>query len=317
MFCPKCGNSLPDTAKFCDACGSSIKKKEDSFHLEIEDTNNENTVDVSKDVLSSTELKKSGKPKIGVKILAVMLLIIVTTLVVCLADGCLIHEWRDATCTEPVTCIHCGAIDGEPLGHQWIKATCEKAKTCVVCAVTEGSPAGHSWSAATCTEPQMCSTCYTVGEPAKNHQLDSGGYCTRCNQQIGIALTMSNYKEYIKAFLDKTENYAGVTYYELQFTPVKNVQFYDVKIKVEIIYDVETTNYYRSLNGKTGVLLQNGQYRHKLSTSNTETIQINNQGYGTYGDYTAVQDGNGNRMEATFPNVSANIKKITGYVVEQ
>ncbi len=27
MFCPKCGNELPDTAAFCNACGATIEKK--------------------------------------------------------------------------------------------------------------------------------------------------------------------------------------------------------------------------------------------------------------------------------------------------
>ena len=28
MFCPKCGNELPDTAAFCNACGATIEKKD-------------------------------------------------------------------------------------------------------------------------------------------------------------------------------------------------------------------------------------------------------------------------------------------------
>ena len=27
MFCPKCGNELPDTAAFCNACGATVEKK--------------------------------------------------------------------------------------------------------------------------------------------------------------------------------------------------------------------------------------------------------------------------------------------------
>lgn len=265
MFCSKCGKDLPDTAKFCDGCGNSVKKVERNYPIQKEDDSNIKIVEgARKEEKVSTTIKEENKSKGTGKIFVIIIATLVVALLICLADGCLIHEWRDATCTEP----------------------------------------------------QRCSICYTVGEPAKEHQLDSSGKCTVCNQQVGVALTMSNYKEYIKAFLDKTENYTGVTYYELQFTPKKSVKFYNVKITAEIIYDVETTNYYRSLNGKTGILLQNGKYRHKLSTSTTETIQINEQGYGLYGDYTAVQDGNGNEMDASFPNVSANVKKITGYVVE-
>ena len=28
-----------------------------------------------------------------------------------------LHDWEDATCTEPKTCKHCGATEGNPLGH--------------------------------------------------------------------------------------------------------------------------------------------------------------------------------------------------------
>lgn len=27
------------------------------------------------------------------------------------------HKWKEATCTEPKTCVYCGMTEGEPLGH--------------------------------------------------------------------------------------------------------------------------------------------------------------------------------------------------------
>lgn len=54
-----------------------------------------------------------------------------------------IHEWRDATCTEPQTCSICNRTQGEPLGHEakdWkvvVPATCTTEGTqeapCVRC----------------------------------------------------------------------------------------------------------------------------------------------------------------------------------------
>ena len=29
------------------------------------------------------------------------------------------HKWKEATCTEPKTCVYCGMTEGEPLGHDW------------------------------------------------------------------------------------------------------------------------------------------------------------------------------------------------------
>ena len=33
-----------------------------------------------------------------------------------------IHDWVEATCTEPKTCSVCGATEGDPLGHNWAEA---------------------------------------------------------------------------------------------------------------------------------------------------------------------------------------------------
>ena len=34
------------------------------------------------------------------------------------------HEWKEATCTEPMTCSLCGEKQGEPLGHKYVNPTC-------------------------------------------------------------------------------------------------------------------------------------------------------------------------------------------------
>ena len=76
------------------------------------------------------------------------------------------HEWQDATCTTPKTCVICGDTDGDPLGHQWADATCTAPKTCTVCGETTGSPSKHDWMKATCESPKTCSVCgETAGEP--------------------------------------------------------------------------------------------------------------------------------------------------------
>ena len=39
------------------------------------------------------------------------------------------HKWKEATCTEPKTCVYCGMTEGEPLGHDWKAATINYPKT--------------------------------------------------------------------------------------------------------------------------------------------------------------------------------------------
>lgn len=69
------------------------------------------------------------------------------------------HRWKDATCNDPKACTECFKTDGDPLGHDWAEATCEDAKTCKRCGETEGAPLGHQWKAATYDAPKTCEIC--------------------------------------------------------------------------------------------------------------------------------------------------------------
>lgn len=64
------------------------------------------------------------------------------SIVICflLCGCCLKHEWTEATCTEPKTCVKCGETEGEALGHLWVDATYKEPKTCSRCGMTEGDP---------------------------------------------------------------------------------------------------------------------------------------------------------------------------------
>ncbi|MBR0208943.1 MAG: protein kinase [Oscillospiraceae bacterium] len=53
-----------------------------------------------------------------------------------------VHQWTEATCTEPQKCKTCGEIGSPALGHDWIAATYEKPATCARCGATTGSPKG-------------------------------------------------------------------------------------------------------------------------------------------------------------------------------
>ncbi len=74
------------------------------------------------------------------RILAICIALI---MVLSLTGCCLKHEWKEATCTTPKTCIKCGKTEGEPTGHlntEWmeervniLKATREMVLVCEDC----------------------------------------------------------------------------------------------------------------------------------------------------------------------------------------
>ena len=100
-----------------------------------------------------------------------------------------VHQYRDATCTEPKTCAICGQTEGEAKGHEWTDATCTEPKTCARCGQTEGEAKGHEWTEATCTEPKTCARCGLSEGEAKGHDYTEptcteDGVCTRCGETI-------------------------------------------------------------------------------------------------------------------------------------
>ena len=87
-----------------------------------------------------------------------MLLVIV--LCVSLFTGCCLkHDWEEADCVHPKTCLKCGKTEGEALGHDWIDATCSAPKTCSVCDKTKGEALPHTWVLGDCVTPTTCSVC--------------------------------------------------------------------------------------------------------------------------------------------------------------
>lgn len=100
----------------------------------------------------------------------VLSLVLCICMVAAVLAGCgCKHEYKNATCVEPITCALCGETEGEPLGHTWQDATCEAPKTCVTCSATEGEALGHTWQDATCEAPKTCSVCAATEGEALEH----------------------------------------------------------------------------------------------------------------------------------------------------
>lgn len=131
-----------------------------------------------------------------------MLLIVVA--VACLSGCGHSHRWKEATCTEPKTCVSCDQTEGEALGHDWQEATCTQSSRCSRCQKTNGKPLGHNWTEATCTKAGVCTVCGALGEELAEHSVAEwsvemaatcakggmeAGVCTVCGETIRRPIT--------------------------------------------------------------------------------------------------------------------------------
>jgi len=82
------------------------------------------------------------------------------------------HQWSEATCLTPKTCILCEETEGEPAGHKWVDATCEFPKTCSVCSAIEGNPLCHTEAVRDCA----------INYTDLNRERQT--YCSNCGQVL-------------------------------------------------------------------------------------------------------------------------------------
>ena len=81
-----------------------------------------------------------------------------------LLSGCCIkHEYSEATCTEPQTCVKCGETLGEALGHDYSEATCTEDSVCSRCGDVAQKALGHTPDIEKANY-QQASTCTVCGE---------------------------------------------------------------------------------------------------------------------------------------------------------
>ena len=89
------------------------------------------------------------------------------------------HQWTEATCLAPKTCMLCEITEGEPAEHQWENGTCITPGVCAVCHATDTNTADHTWIDATCQQRKTCELCgEETGEIADC--LYESGKCVYC-----------------------------------------------------------------------------------------------------------------------------------------
>lgn len=65
-----------------------------------------------------------NKPETRTAKITILILVLINCALLCaIAALWHRHEWADATCTEPMTCVEYGKIKGDALGHTWVKVT--------------------------------------------------------------------------------------------------------------------------------------------------------------------------------------------------
>ena len=100
------------------------------------------------------------------------------------------HSWAEATCTEPRTCLLCGATEGKAQGHTWSEwgtvlapsctSTGTESRGCTVCGAVETRPIdalGHTPGDAV-KENEIPATA------TENGSYDRVTYCTVCGEEL-------------------------------------------------------------------------------------------------------------------------------------
>lgn len=257
-YCKNCGTQLRDGASFCPKCGNPVAQPGQAAP-------NAGCVQPGQAGLNAgggnPMPQKGNKKAIGIIAGIIGLIVVAVVLISVFLTGCYLgHDWQEADCTTPMTCAKCGKTEGEALGHEWQKATCTVSKTCSVCGETEGGVLGHTWTdatctvsktcsvcretegsalghiwiEATCTTPKTCSVCGATEGGAAEHDLNSSGKCTVCGEQVGFALNMSNYKNYLSINLKSRG--AGIHADAVEYTiePTANVTFCNVTVTIDV-----------------------------------------------------------------------------------
>ena len=91
------------------------------------------------------------------------------------------HNFKEVSCTEPLTCILCGATEGLAVGHAFEEATCKKPMTCRKCGATEGEVLAHDYKDGVCAvcgeRKESEGLSFTLSEDGESYTVTGMGSC--------------------------------------------------------------------------------------------------------------------------------------------
>lgn len=227
--CPECGNEVSNRVPACIYCGCPLSEAALAKSAPKVTTLTPNSGEGSPKNHWQRK-KKSNKPILILSILTVVLLVIGINVFSSLKCE---HEWSDATCSFPKSCIRCGETEGNALSHQWVEATCTSAKHCSLCDISEGVPSEHIWNEASCAAPKTCTVCQETEGTALAHKAGEWEIDEDSRSVISATVWIRRYCENCNAVVDS--NLKSFALHEdnvFLFTPEEFAE------RLERIYDI-------------------------------------------------------------------------------
>ena len=230
-------------------------------------------------------------------------IILIVSLAVLLTGCQCNHEWNEATCASPKTCVKCEKSEGEALGHSWIAATHEAPEICTRCLDTRGIPMGyahtnkldatflsnqfsvyecnHQWIEATCTSPSICNKCQETRGVPLGHTIDSMPDAVFAKTYMGWSVNVSGSNLLERCCVRcKTAIDSHPISYSLNATAdiTKNSVFtfspQEFLDHINSLYYPGTVNFYVNDYSTGGSLVSIAEYDHPMITANTSTDDI-------------------------------------------
>ena len=98
------------------------------------------------------------------------------------------HEWQEATCTAPKTCVKCGEKSGSPLWHDYVRIACDECMSCSRCGKNTSEKLPHQYIGE-CEKIGVCYYCNEqspeVLEHSYNGNVKTGVLkCTNCDKKM-------------------------------------------------------------------------------------------------------------------------------------